>query len=261
MGFSATWLALREPADHAARDSALLLAAAQAAGPEPVIVDLGCGTGSTIRAFDAPLKQVARWRLVDNDASLLEQAAAGAKAGVTTHQLDLRDLHKLPLDGASLVTASALLDLCARDWVTSLADLLARHALPFYAALNYDGTMRWSPVDPADADVTLAFNQHQRGDKGFGPALGPDAAEAIAEIFAAAGFRVLQADSPWQLGPSEAALQRELLAGITGAATEAGEAKAASWQGRRIAQLAQAQCRIGHRDLLALPPDIELRTA
>lgn len=260
MGFSSTWLALREPADHAARDSALLLAAAQAAGPEPVIVDLGCGTGSTIRAFEGRVQRAADWRLVDNDAFLLEQAAEGAKAGVTTHQLDLRDLHKLPLDGATLVTASALLDLCARDWVASLADHLARHALPFYAALNYDGRMHWSPDDPADADVTLAFNQHQRGDKGFGPALGPDAAEAIAEIFAAAGFRVLQADSPWHLGPSEAALQHELLTGIAGAATEAGETNAASWQGRRTAQIAQTQCRIGHRDLLALPPDIEMRT-
>ena len=46
MGFSADWLALREPADHAARDGDLLAAAAQVAGA--VIVDLGCGTGSTL---------------------------------------------------------------------------------------------------------------------------------------------------------------------------------------------------------------------
>jgi len=257
MGFSATWLALREPADHAARDPELLSAAARAAGASPVIVDMGCGTGSTIRAFDGTLTQPAAWRLLDNDPALLDQAAHGAGGTVSTHQIDLRDLDLLPLQGASLVTASALLDLCSYDWVAGLADRLARHGLPFYAALNYDGEMEWSPADAADADVTCAFNRHQRGDKGFGPALGPDAADAIASVFTAAGFQVSQAHSPWRLGPAQAPLQRELLTGIATAAAEAGESIAKDWAEARIAMIASAKCHIGHRDLLALPPGSE----
>jgi SAM-dependent methyltransferase len=256
MGFSAAWLDLREPADHAARDNALLAAAAKAAGENPVIVDLGCGTGSTIRAFDGHLVRPAEWRLIDNDPDLLAYAATaatGSDGSATTHRIDLRDLDALPLSGAGLVTASALLDLCSHNWVKALADRLSHHKLPFYAALNYDGQMDWTPADPLDAAVTLAFNKHQRGDKGFGPALGPDAADAIAQIFAAAGYTVLQAESPWRLGPAEAALQRELVTGITDAAYEAGATEAVSWGALRTGSVDSVACRIGHRDLLALP--------
>ena len=255
MGFSAAWLALREPADHAARDAALLRAAAQAAGPQAVIVDLGCGTGSTIRAFAGHLAKGAVWRLVDNDPELLRHAAAAAPGGVTTHRVDLRDLDDLPLDGASLVTASALLDLCSLDWVERLAQRLADHRLPLYAALSYDGVMHWTPPHSADAPVTSAFNRHQVGDKGFGPALGPGATDAMAAALERRGYVVHRADSPWQLGPDQSALHRELLAGIATAAAEAGEARAIAWGGTRSATAETALCHIGHTDLLALPPD------
>ncbi|MDM7967975.1 MAG: class I SAM-dependent methyltransferase [Paracoccaceae bacterium] len=253
MGFSADWLALREPADHAARDPSLLSAAADAAGLKPVIVDLGCGTGSTIRAFAGHLAAPASWRLVDNDPELLTIAADAAGQRVTTHRIDLRDLDSLPLEGASLVTASALLDLCSRNWVARLAERLSAYGLPFYAALNYDGMMRWSPADTHDAAVTLAFNRHQRGDKGFGPALGPDAAAVIAEVFGAAGYDIVEADSPWRLTKNHAALQRELLQGIAQAAHEAGESAAKTWGAARTSAADTAICHIGHRDLLALP--------
>jgi SAM-dependent methyltransferase len=254
MGFSASWLSLREPADHAARDTGLLQAAAQATGAAPLIVDLGSGTGSTIRAFAACLTGPLAWRLVDHDPVLLAYAAQAAGEAVTTHQADLRDLDTLPLDGATLVTASALLDLCSRDWVSRLADRLAARGLPFYAALNYDGVMHWTPADAADDAVTQAFNRHQRGDKGFGPALGPDAADAIAEVFLSAGFMVSRADSLWRLGPADADLQRELLTGIAGAAAEAGAEAADQWLQTRLDALGVARCHIGHVDILALPP-------
>ncbi len=255
MGFSTTWLALREPADHAARDAGLLAAAARAAArtAPPVIVDLGCGTGSTIRAFDPHLAAKGNWRLVDNDSALLDHAAQVAGAGVTTIRMDLRDIDALPLDGASLVTASALLDLCSRDWMERLAARLAALRIPFYTALNYDGRMSWSPSGPADDAVTTAFNAHQRGDKGLGPAMGPDSADTIADILTAAGFAVSQADSAWTLTPDHAALQQPLLEGIATAATEAGEAGAQGWLDMRLSLTDRATCLIGHRDLLALP--------
>lgn len=256
MGFSADWLALREPADHAARDGALLSAAAQAAGAYPVIVDLGCGTGSTIRAFAGHLAEPASWRLVDNDPGLLTHAATTAGGRVTTHQIDLRDIDALPLDGATLVTASALLDLCSRAWVEVLAERLAKRRLPFYTALNYDGFMHWTPTDPSDQAVTQAFNRHQRGDKGFGPALGPDAATVIAEVFTAAGYSVTEAETPWRIGPDQSPLQRELVQGIAQAALNAKEAAALFWGTTRIAAAETALCRIGHRDLLAMPKSV-----
>lgn len=251
MGFSADWLALRDPADRAARDDALARRAAAAAGPAPLIVDLGCGTGATWRALAPFLPPGARWRFVDNDPALL--AIAGAATGGTAELVtaDIADLDALPLGGATLVTASALLDLVSEDWV---AGLVARIGVPFYAALSYDGRMDWTPEDARDTAVTAAFNRHQRSDKGLGPALGPDAADRAGALFAAAGFDVLRADSTWRLGPEMAALQRELCLGIADAAAEAGESSAAAWGRSRRDAADRTVCRIGHLDLLVLPP-------
>ncbi|TVP73037.1 MAG: methyltransferase domain-containing protein [Rhodobacteraceae bacterium] len=255
MGFSAEWLSLREPADHAARDRALALQAVRVAGARPVIVDLGSGTGSTLRALGADMGPGARWHLVDHDANLLAQAAERAGgANMQTHICDLTDLDALPLVDATLVTASALLDLCSEAWLAGLAQRLAARGLPFYAALSYDGVMGWDPADRADGAVVAAFNAHQRGDKGFGPALGPEARAAAGRIFADQGYVLHEADSPWQLGPDQAALQDAFLGGVGDAATEAGAAEARDWLARRRACIAQSACRIGHSDLLAVPP-------
>nr|WP_111299337.1 class I SAM-dependent methyltransferase [Paracoccus saliphilus] len=254
MGFSADWLALREPADRAARDGALLEQATRAAGPDPVVLDLGCGTGSTLRALAPHLPDHARWRLVDNDPALLDIARTEAPGRVTAHVLDLRDLDALPLDGVTLVTASALLDLMPAAWIAGLADRLGRAGLPFYAALSYDGMMAWDPALPQDDDITRAFNAHQRSDKGLGPALGPDAAQQAAEALGKAGFSVSLADSPWRIGPGDADLHRALIAGIAQAAGEAGAQVAPDWGRARATTAAGDRCRIGHLDLLALPP-------
>lgn len=250
MGFSADWLALREPADRAARDAALAQRAAEAAGPAPLVVDLGCGTGAIWRALAPLLPEGTRWRFVDNDPELLARAGAAAGERAELVETDLADLDALPLGGATLVTASALLDLVSEAWVTGLARRL--HA-PLYAALSYDGSMVWNPEVPADAAVTAAFNRHQHGDKGFGAALGPDAARASTATLEQAGFAVESAESPWRLGPEMAALQRELTDGIAAAATEAGLDDAIAWGRRRHDAADHTTCVIGHVDLLAVP--------
>lgn len=254
MGFSAEWLGLREPADMAARDATLLAQAAVLAGSDPVVLDLGCGTGSTLRTLGPHLPDNACWHLVDNDPALLDRAATEAPGRATVHQLDLRDLDGLPLDGVTLVTASALLDLMPADWIAALAARLADAGVPFYAALSYDGIMTWDPALPRDGDVTRAFNDHQRGDKGLGPALGPDAAVQAAQIFRDAGFDVHIGQSPWRIGPDHAPLHRALVQGIADAASETGLSVATDWGRSRAAMAGDSRCLIGHHDMLALAP-------
>jgi hypothetical protein len=255
MSFDARWLALREPADHAARDPGLLGEAAQwLAGAEaPVAVDLGAGTGSTLRAFRGRAAGV-RWRLVDNDARLLAEAARRHPEAVTV-EADLDDVDALPLDDARLLTASALFDLVPDVWLARLADRLSRARVALYAALSYDGEMGWAPPDPRDGGILAAFNAHQRCDKGLGPALGPAAGARIAEVMAACGFVVRTASSPWRLGPDQAELQAALAADVAAAALEAGAHRAPEWaQARRAAATAGASsCTVGHLDVLALP--------
>ena len=221
-----------------------------AAGPNPVILDLGCGTGSTVRALVPFLARPAQWRLVDNDAELLELAGAAAGDAASVHKQDLLDLDMLPLEGVTLVTASALLDLVSRQW---LVDLASRVRVPVYFALSYNGVMNWSPSDLSDEAVTKAFNAHQLTDKGFGKALGPSSTETAREIFAAAGFDVQVSDSTWRLGVGDEKLQRELVSGIALAALEAGEPSAKTWGLARTAAAAQSSCSIGHDDIFAIP--------
>jgi hypothetical protein len=72
-GFSAQWLALREGYDRKARNGAVLEALANAfSGRASIaVVDLACGTGSTLRAISSRLPMRQDWRLVDNDLGLL----------------------------------------------------------------------------------------------------------------------------------------------------------------------------------------------
>lgn len=73
--FSAHWLSLREPADRAARSTAVTecaVAQVAARGSAPVrVLDLATGTGANVR-FLAPLLAVPQqWRVVDRDVDLL----------------------------------------------------------------------------------------------------------------------------------------------------------------------------------------------
>jgi SAM-dependent methyltransferase len=255
VAFSAEWLALRDPADRAARHAGLDKTAARAGGPAPVILDLGAGTGATARALGPLLPPGTAWRLVDHDAGLLAHATAAVPGSVAV-VADLaapEALVALPWDGVTLVTCSALIDLVSADWLDRLAVVLAARRLPFHAALAYDGQMDWDPSDPDDATVTAAFNRHQRGDKGFGPALGPAAAGHLRAALAARGLRVATASSPWRLGPAESALQAALVDGIAAAASDAGEPVAVAWAERRRAPRDMGLMTVGHTDLLALP--------
>jgi SAM-dependent methyltransferase len=276
-GFSADWLALREPADRRARNRALVerLRAAFAGREQATIVDLGCGTGSNLRACAAHLPHRQHWRLVDHDAALLAAARArlaawpersepsaeglriehaGRALTVSFHEADLaRDLEALIPRDANLVTAAALFDLASPAWIERLAEAVAGCGGAFYTAVTYDGRERWSPPHPADAQVLAAFHAHQRGDKGFGPAAGPGATALLEAAFARRGYELHRGDSPWRLGPEDAALIGELAQGIAEAAIAAGTSRetVSAWLGAR---LKGTSCTIGHADLLALPP-------
>ena len=254
MGFSLDWLALREAADGDARDDRLRRGAAQLAGDNPVVMDLGCGSGSTARALSEVLPENTQWRLVDNDPVLLDTARRSVGADSSTHQLDIDDVASLPQQGATLVTASALLDLVTESWLERFISIVD---VPFYAALTYNGTMRWDPPLPEDALITDAFNRHQRSDKGLGPALGPQAVTTAHRVFRAAGRDVTIADSPWELGPESHALQEALVEGIAAAAREMGETAATAWGKARVAAAPDTHCTVGHEDILVSAPRLK----
>ncbi|MFG1496141.1 class I SAM-dependent methyltransferase [Saccharospirillum sp. HFRX-1] len=263
-GFSIDWLDLREAADRRARDKGLKDQAIRwlELVESPVVVDLGAGTGSTLRQLSSPNQSSLTWRLVDNDVTLLAEAQRrhGQTHRIEPCKADLAALTSLPLQGAGLVTASALFDLVSEDFLDTLATKLKAQSqqqpLGLYAALNYDGTTQWTPQHPLDDAVLAAFNQDQRTDKGFGLALGPDSGAVLQRLFSQAGFNVYSANSPWVLDGADQAMVAELITGIAAAVADHPDIDAsalADWVQFRHAKAATGTCSVGHTDVLALP--------
>lgn len=263
-GFSVDWLDLREPADFAARDKTLaaqLVHHLQADTEiSPIIVDLGAGTGSTLRALTTLGAHRCVWRLVDHDPTLLNEALRrhGQQEIVEDYEADLLDVGALPLGGATLLSASALFDLVSAPVVDALVARLKKHGTACYAALNYDGRTQWSPVHPLDDAVLNAFNADQRRDKGLGLALGPDSAACLKSALEGAGYTVYTADSSWRLDHTQATLLSALIEGIAGAVADGyglDPQALAEWQQFRLRHISQGSCLIGHTDVLALAAD------
>lgn len=257
MSFPAEWLTLRESADHAARSLALTQAVFDALPPDvPLrVLDLAAGTGSNVRYLTNVCagRRQRNWLLVDHDPELL--ARVPSSPDVVTRCLDLARLDDPTLfDGRSLVTASALLDLVSEEWLHALAARCAAGGAAVLFALSYDGRIVCSPEDPDDGSVIALVNEHQRSDKGFGPALGPDAIDVAPRCFEAVGYRVLRAPSDWLLTPESRALQDQLIEGWAQAATEMSPERTRvidGWRDRRLAHVAAgwSEILVGHEDI------------
>jgi len=261
--FDASWLDLREPADHRSRSAELLapLRAWWSRRSSTEILDLGCGTGSNLRYLAPHLPDAVRWTLIDHDAALLSRLESpGGAATLRAVRRDLAAWDFAEVGRAHLVTASALLDLVSERWLIALVDACAGAQVAAFFALTYDGRIVWSDADHDDGLVTDAVNAHQRRDKGFGPALGPSASALAERLFQARGYEVLVRPSDWVLGPADAALADTLVEGWAGAAAEQRPEHAErvrAWAARRerAVERPDAVLRVGHQDLLALPPN------
>ena len=179
--FDATWLALREPADHRSRALALLplLNVVWSRAHWSRVLDFGSGTGSNLRYLGPKLPDGQEWTLVDHDPDLLALATIPARVRGLKHVCgDVADEGLELVKEAHLVTGSALLDLVSEDWLRDLIEECRLAECGVLFALSYDGSITWDlgqgvDEDPGDVLVWNAVNKHQRRDKGLGPALGP----------------------------------------------------------------------------------------
>ena len=262
------WLALREPADAAARAIDLVARVGHLLpARRPVVVhDLGCGTGSMARWLALQLPGPQHWVMYDRDADLLARAAVddpplsadGSPVTVETRRRDITRLDQHDLAGASLITASALLDMLTAVEVERIARSCAETGCLVLLTLSVIGEISLTPSDPLDEVIASAFNEHQRRAGDEGRLLGPDAVGFAADVFARLGAEVVLAPSPWRLGASDTALTTEWFQGWVGAACEQRPELTASTQAyveRRLADAAAGRLRVTvrHQDLLAVP--------
>ncbi|MFK8083302.1 MAG: hypothetical protein AB8B97_23740 [Granulosicoccus sp.] len=285
-GFSESWLALREPADHLARDTALgdslsFWFKQQAAQN---IVEMGAGTGSNLRYLMPKLGQDQRWLLLDNDAVLFDRLPEILRSWAGTHNVHFScvddlirlehadfsatvvrkvvnlasQLDEVSLDNVQLITASALLDLTSAQWLSTLAKKIYSSECACLFALNYDGKIRWRPEIDADGTISKLLNEHQLNDKGFGTAKGPDAGKYFAQALTQLGRRVAIGQSDWVIQPQSDQLQLAIIDGWAPAAREQAD-KAddliSAWHTERKLSINQQNSTlvVGHIDILSLP--------
>jgi trans-aconitate methyltransferase len=263
---SPEWLLLREPADAAARSAELAerLGRHLATAGRLVIHDLGGGSGAMGRWLAPRLPGPQHWVVHDRDADLLKLAAAdapgpaadGTAVTVEARRSDIAHLASEDLAGASLIVASALLDvLTAHELLRVLGACAAR---PMLIALTVVGRVTVFPADPLDGRMAAAFNAHQRRTTMAGRRLGPDAVPAAVDELRGTGAEVLVRPSPWRLDAAQADLAVEWFGGWVHAACEqepALAAEAGAYRDQRLEQAAAAELAVtvDHADLLVLP--------
>ncbi|MCE0486703.1 hypothetical protein [Ornithinimicrobium sediminis] len=229
------WLAARRSADTAAREAALPLvrdlARQVGTSGELSLVDLGAGTGANPAWLVPRLARAGadaqRWVLVDHDSDLLTAADLPAHEALRATERvvgGVDDLPRVLADRARprVVTCSALLDLLTPGQVVRcVADVVAGAEAALFS-LTVTGSFLVTPEHRDDATLVRAFNAHQRRrlEAMAEPLAGPDGWQVAAQAFAAAGWRVTEAATPWELGPGHEALLRRWLAERVDAALE-----------------------------------------
>ena len=262
------WLAARRAADTAAREASLPLLDELTAyltrtgeGPVTEVVDVGAGTGANLAWLAPRLPVRQRWTLLDHDPALLELVDA-PRNGEHPPPVDrivagIEELGTLPQLQRSpcLITCSAVLDVLPAQRLDELCELLAARGIPALFALSVDGTVDLSPGHPFDERVTTVFNDHQRR----GTLLGPDAAAHVERRLRAAGMTVRTAQTPWRLGPRDGAMVRRYLRERAEVVLEQDPSlreETQAWLAQRLEREREGglRVRVGHRDLLCLPP-------
>lgn len=282
--FDADWLDAREPFDRQARARPLSMrvVATAARSGSLRVVDLGAGTGSNLRYLSPMTDAEQDWLFVDHDTLLLAELERritssvaskrdSASAAAVAEKLpfsrlrwqtlcrDLGQLEPTMFAGRTLVTASALLDLVSETWLADAVRHCYRAGAAVLFALNYSGAWACEPEDGFDRVVRDLVNQHQRRDKGLGPALGPDAADRAAALLHARGYHVERESSDWSIPAGAGALQRMLIEGWARAAVEMDgrlSEAAASWRKRRLAILSDGHSTmaVSHEDVAGWLP-------
>jgi hypothetical protein len=209
-----------------------------------------------MRFLAGRLPKPQEWLLLDHDAGLLEHARQNAGIAIETRVVDLSQVDELRelVSGRDLVTASALLDLVSEEWLRAVCSMCQGQQSIVLFALSYDGRMTCAPEDPEDELVRSLVNRHQRTEKSFGRALGPDASARACDILDGLGYDVVRDRSDWVLDRESSELQRQLIEGWAAAATAIAPADAeliAGWRARRIEHVraGESSMTVGHDDL------------
>jgi hypothetical protein len=226
---SSDWLALREAEDSRARSHELARSVLPLLAKGPITVhDLGSGTGSMMRWLAPLLPSPQTWVLHDWNASLTERALAGAPprdlfeapVSIRSHVGELERLDGSDLRGASLVTASALLDVLTAREAQAIVDACVEVGAATLFCLSVTGEVELRPWDARDKLFEEAFNCHQRREVHGRRLLGRYGGPLVRGLFDHAGWKVRTVRTCWRLDDHEPRLLGEWFTGWVDAAEE-----------------------------------------
>lgn len=206
---SRDWLNFREPYDSKARDPEILqrvvsLARALTTSglPNPILADLGSGTGNNVLFLQQYLASSTHYQLVEQHEFLLEESRRRLTKLAPAEHLEFHHSsinEWLEANDPDMLTNSALLDLFTEDELRSLCQYLEFRKIPMYASLNYSG-VTFSPIDPADQEFIALFEQHMSRNLNRGKPLGAATCKTLETIVnACQGLQFANADSDWSV--------------------------------------------------------------
>ena len=277
--FTTEWLSLREPLDIKSHNQNVLRNCVDTFKNHETIsiCDLGSGTGASVRAISPLLPKQQCWTLVDHDAKNLSAAkyiladwadsTQMTSNGISIRRSEIDIVVKFVLSDLAtetspwppktdLVIASALFDLTSNSWISKIINKLSERKLSLLAVLNFDGRMKANPSHVLDERMFESFRAHQKRDKGFGAAAGPNAVSVLEDTLQGYGYKVTSGNSPWRMNSESRPLMNETLRGIAAAVTDTEMLKKSevkNWLDKRIAQTESLI--IGHRDIFARPKE------
>jgi len=269
------WLRLREPLDAASHQAPLIAGFVARLPQRPRLVEFGAGIGASFRLLAPAIGRAQAWTLVERDEAALGEAfehiALWAEARGCTVTWPGRALlvHTgsgawrvegrvdAPLDPtAALRGARADAVICSvagwnapGAWFAQLADAVR---IPVLLLMVPDGRQTWMPAHGADAAIRTGLRRMR--DAG-----GASDLAGILRPFRARGFALRVAPADWRLRRTPPLLATALAHATTlaaGVALPSQRTRIAEWQEARLDQARRGRLaiRIGHRDILALPP-------
>lgn len=257
-GFDQSWLSCRAPYDAMARRRDLEEQAWSQISriSDPVVLDLGCGSGNNVLFLAKRWPGVSGWAGIDHDEHLIHEASRRTQedginfTGVVADLLDLD--HHLKVLQPNLLVANAVFDLFTAEMMTAVLSDLKKHRMPLLTTLNYT-SMEWADPLPHESAVIQLYEAHMVRPRPSGNGLGPTAPNMIGQIVESLGGMIDMRESVWEIPASDAVMQRHLLGFMSDSVSQMissetiQEAEFRAWLDSRTIHL--SDLRVTHQDI------------
>tara|TARA_B100000900_G_scaffold154893_1_gene131547 strand:+ start:1629 stop:2501 length:873 start_codon:yes stop_codon:yes gene_type:complete len=221
--FSKSWINMRLEYDNYSRSNILnKYLKNNKYMPDIDLIDMCSGSGNFLIWLIKNELSFNEYTLIDNDTNLLKSIKSNLRKNIpkdlkiksNTNNMNLilcKDkfisskvlIKKNDCDNFNyktkrfhIISYSAALDLMSKSSIIK-AIKRVNNLNAIYFSLCFNGIVKWTPTNTFDKYILSFFNKHQRTDKGFGEALGPESIDFVNRYSIKQGMKVTTKHSPW----------------------------------------------------------------